>query len=499
MLVQDRFQWHREVDVVVVGFGGAGAVAALTACDEGAEVMVLEKQPQDTHMTNTSMSGGLFVTVKDMPGAIRYMESLYKVEDHLTWTDKDIIQVWAEYCSHNTEWVEGIGGHTTLWRVGAEHKLVPDYQSLEVYLSAGMGYGLQRWLKDNVRTRGIEVVYEAPAKKLLTNFRGQVVGISALKHGQEFNVKASKAVVLALGGFEFDEEMKLNYLKVYPAHFYGSPANTGDGIRMVQDVGADLWHMNCCSARLVAKFPDSPLSFTMDFGGRRTIARYEHFAEAGEPCAFIIVDKYGRRFTDDGQLKHHALYYELALYDSQRLDYPRIPSYWIFDVNRLKHGPLPVIGSGPTGAHQVYKWSKDNGEEIERGWIVQGDTVRELARKLDIDAGTLEKTVSTYNVYCEHKEDPEFHRPPQHLKAIKDAPFFGMKLWPGGPNTQGGPRRNRKAQVLNVDGDPIAGLYAAGEFGSIYGMLYPSAGGNIAECIAFGRIAGENAAREGPV
>ncbi|MDP6101418.1 MAG: FAD-binding protein, partial [Dehalococcoidia bacterium] len=84
------------------------------------------------------------------------------------------------------------------------------------------------------------------------------------------------------------------------------------------------------------------------------------------------------------------------------------------------------------------------------------------------------------------------------LVPISNPPYYAVKMWPGGPNTQGGPKRNHRAQILNVDGDPIARLYAAGEFGSVYGMLYPSGGGNIAECIAFGRIAGEHAAREEP-
>jgi len=74
-----------------------------------------------------------------------------------------------------------------------------------------------------------------------------------------------------------------------------------------------------------------------------------------------------------------------------------------------------------------------------------------------------------------------------------------VALWPGGPNTQGGPRRNSKAQVLRADGFPIPRLYSAGELGSIYGMLYPGSGGNLAECIAFGRIAGENASEFHPL
>jgi succinate dehydrogenase/fumarate reductase flavoprotein subunit len=496
--LKNRIQWHKEAEVVVVGFGGAGGVSAITAHDEGAEVVILEKQPLEGHITNTSMSGGIFIVVNDIPQATSYMEKLYQVEEGLSWTDKDILQVWAEYCSRNREWIERIGGHTKLSGISAEHKLVPGSESIELHRSAGHGYALQRWLKENVKSRGIEVVYDTPAEKLLTNFNGEVIGVRAQREGEEFNVKASKAVIMALGGFEYDDELKLNYLKVYPTHFTGSPANTGDGIRMVQDVGASLWHMNCCSARLVAKFPDFRNSFDMDFGGRAMLARSGRSEKAGATCAFIIVDKYGRRYTNEGEIRGHALYYELALYDSHHMEYPRVPSYWIFDVNRIKAGPLAAT-RGATGAHRLYKWSKDNRVELEKGWILQGDTLRELAHKLNMESDTLEKTVKTYNTYCEHNEDPEFHRSTRNLQPLKDSPFFAVRLWPGGPNTQGGPRRNRKGQVLDVDKNPIPRLYAAGEFGSIYGLIYPSAGGNIAECIAFGQIAGENAAKEHPL
>ena len=79
---------------------------------------------------------------------------------------------------------------------------------------------------------------------------------------------------------------------------------------------------------------------------------------------------------------------------------------------------------------------------------------------------------------------------------MHEPPFFAVKIWPGSANTQGGARRDFKARILNADGGPIPRLYATGEFGSIYGMLYPATGGNLAECIAFGRVAGENAAKE---
>lgn len=135
---------------------------------------------------------------------------------------------------------------------------------------------------------------------------------------------------------------------------------------------------------------------------------------------------------------------------------------------------------------------------IQKGWVVQATSPAELAVKLGMEPAMLDETIMAYNRYCREGRDPQFERPRQHLFPLDSPPFYAVELWAGGPNTQGGPRRNHKAQILNTDGEPIPGLYGAGECGSIYGMLYPTTGGNLAECIAFGRVAAENAVKEKP-
>lgn len=497
MLVDDNVRWNQETDVLVVGLGGAGAVAAITAHDKGMRVCVLEKQPETSHITSTSMSGGVFIQCNDVEAAIDYMTHLNTAGNELQWSDRDIVQAWVEYASHNKEWLEGLGGHVKLFRKGGEHRRVHGCESLEILQPVGMGYGLMKLLKKNLSCRNIAVMYDTSARKLLTNHKGEVIGVKAYMGGKELNIRALRAVIMTLGGFEFDEEMKLNFLRVYPSYFYGSPANTGDGIRMVQDVGAALWHMNCCSARLVLKFADFPIAFAPDYAGFGTPSGSPAHVDTEDTCGFVIVDRRGKRYTNEGEIKTHTLYYETTLYDSQRLEFPRVPSFWVFDDRRIRLGPL-ASRVGPMGAHKLYQWSKDNEVELEKGWIVKGETIAELADKLQIEAGNLEKTIDTYNAYCARKEDPEFKRPPQRLKALDNPPYFAVNLFPGGPNTQGGPRRNKRAQILNSEGEAIPGLYAAGEFGSIFGMIYPAAGGNISECIAFGRIAGQNAAEENP-
>ena len=150
-----------------------------------------------------------------------------------------------------------------------------------------------------------------------------------------------------------------------------------------------------------------------------------------------------------------------------------------------------------------YLWSGDNQQEIDRGWIMKSGTIEGLASTILKDpdngtmmtASTLTETVKRYNRLCRGGEDVDFGKPGRWMQALEDPPYYAAKLWPGGPNTQGGPRRNIRGQVLRVDNTPIPRLYAAGELGSVWGMLY-QLGGNIAESFAFGRIAGANAASE---
>lgn len=493
MLISDKARWNRTADVVVVGFGAAGAVAAITACDNGAEVLILEKQCASEHISTSSMSGGIFICPNDVATATRYMEHLSRVNEGLYWTDNDTTRVFVEYAFQNKNWLERLGGKVALFREGGEHK-VPGSESIVAYWFKGKGRGLMRFLKQQVEIRNIPVMYDSPADKLLTDALGQVVGVRVRSGGKQRSIKALRAVIMATGGFEFDETMKLNYLKVYPAYFAGSPANTGDGIRMVQEVGASLWHMNCCSASMVLKLPEFPIALGPNLSGRKGFVPSVHHAATDSPSGYIIVDKFGKRYTNE-DYKRHTVYYELALYDSQNLESPRVPSYWVFDRKRIEVGPLPRMDYGPM-LHRLYRWSRDNQEEMEKGWIIEADNIKKLAAKLGMEPLVLKKTVEDYNICCERKEDPQFHRPRQNLVPLKAPPFFAIKLWPGSANTQGGPRRNYRAQVINVDGEPIPRLYAAGELGSIYGMLYPTGGGNIAECIAFGRIAGENAVKE---
>lgn len=504
MLTDHSNARSESADVVVIGYGLAGAVSAITAYDQGAEVLILEKQLEASHHTNSSMSGGVILVPSDIDGACRYMESLCSAGTDLYWTDKEVIRAWCEGAHQIIEWMEQLGGKMELLATMGEHRDIPGADSIHLYWFPGMGLRMMRFINDQVKSRNIRVVYQTRAEKLITNKNREIVGVRVYQDigdaAQTIMVNASRAVILSCGGFEYDENMKLNYLNVYPSYFTGSTANTGDGIRMALGVGADLWHMNCCSAGMVAKFADYPLAFLVELGGQGWLARVNQSPPDLEPAGYIVVDKHGRRFLNENVIgtKIHCCYYELGVFDSQRLEYPRVPSYWVFDDRRIQEGPLALLAAGASGPQQSYNWSKDNKEELNKGWIISADTIQELALKLGMEPDALRLAVQSYNVHCQNGYDPEFGREARDLMPLTTPPFHAVQLWPGGPNTQGGPKRNEKAQVLDTRGMPIPRLYAAGELGSIFGMLYPSGGGNLAECITFGRIAGRNAAHGQP-
>jgi succinate dehydrogenase/fumarate reductase flavoprotein subunit len=140
-----------------------------------------------------------------------------------------------------------------------------------------------------------------------------------------------------------------------------------------------------------------------------------------------------------------------------------------------------------------YDWSDDNSVEIEAGWIVKANTIRELAEKLGVDPDGLEAEVARFNEGAARGEDPQFGRPGATLAPIARAPFYGYAWGNLAINTLGGLRKDADARVLHVSGEPIPGLYAAGEIACTHAWAM-SGGQSIGDGLAFGRIAGRHAA-----
>jgi succinate dehydrogenase/fumarate reductase flavoprotein subunit len=333
-------------------------------------------------------------------------------------------------------------------------------------------------LSSQVEKRGIRTFTDAPVEELLTNARGHVIGVNARMNGRKISVKARRGVVLSCGGFEFNEAMKSKYLPVMPLYGIGNPGNTGDGIVMAEKIGAALWHMNV----LVGGF------------GFRGGSPEQVFIISYPGPGFVYVNSHGRRFTNETGWEIHFAWQALTCFDPKHPGYPTVPVYGICDRETLLKGAL---FPGTAGTARAYKWSSDNAAEVAKGWITQAPTPAELAKRLSMDPGTLQKTIDKYNEYCGLRSDPDFHRSKETLKPLATPPFYAIELWPRIVNTMGGPRRDEKARVLSESGAPIPRLYSAGELGSLWGQLY-CGGGNVGEALAVGRIAGVNAAGEMP-
>jgi len=465
--------WDDEADVIVVGYGGAGASTAIAAHDAGAKVVIVEK---DHGGGNTKLATRTFISPVNSPAARQHILALSAGA-----MDEKTIEAALQWMGRNNDFIRELGGDIEECPPHATFPSLPGAETMiryRVKASADERGGESMWnlLTRNVTSRKIRVHLETPARKLLRS-GNEIIGVEADQNGRPFSIRARRAVVLTTGGFEYNEEMKREYLAGYPIFAYGHRGNTGDGIKLAQDIGADLWHMKGVAAPMGFKFPEYESAFIMRMPAD----------------GYILVDQNGRRFCNETGLEHYSMWMEVTRFDMEGLCYSRIPSYVIFDERTRRSGPITSVGHG---ANRAYQWSADNQSEIDRGWIASGRNANELAEKLGIHAPRLAATLAGYQESCRAGKDSAFGRA-SHTLVEFEGNVYGLPVWPCLLNTQGGPKRNFRGQILNVWGEPIKRLYGAGELGSIWGFLYQS-GGNLGECLGLGRMAGTNAAGETP-
>lgn len=167
--------WDKTAEVVVIGYGCGGAVAAITAAENGAETIILEKQPRASHRTNTSMSGGIFITPPDVKSGLEYMTALCRIAGKagMSWTDRAVIRAWAESAAIIKDWIQARGGNIFPNPALGEHPQLPGGAFLSKHRFRGLGIGLARFLDDQVKAKNIPVLYETRATHLLINLRGR--------------------------------------------------------------------------------------------------------------------------------------------------------------------------------------------------------------------------------------------------------------------------------------------------------------------------------------
>jgi succinate dehydrogenase/fumarate reductase flavoprotein subunit len=474
--------WDQEADVVVVGYGLAGGVAAITAHDAGARVLLLEKMPHPGGIS--ILSGGGVGMAHDAEGAFRYLKRTCNgtTPDEVLWPlAKGMTEVlgWVGEMAKVTgtepdkSEVRGSGTYPFPGTDSMDSIKLKDFPAYSTFPWAkGMrgGARLFKIIYDNLDQRKIPVMLATPVTRLITNPDGHVVGVSAQRDGEEIKIKARRGVVLTCGGFENNSEMKLQYFElqpVYPVYL----GNTGDGILMAQKIGAALWHMWHFHGSYGFKFPEFPFAIRHVWAGPRKDDR---------KMIWIALDRYGHRFMNEyPPAPQDTGARPLEFYDPDIQDYP----------------PVAMVIVNDERYH--YQWSEDNSAEIEKGWIQKGGTLEEIVEKTKIPKDALISTVARWNKNCEQGSDGDFKRRPKTMMPIATPPFYAMEAWPIVSNTQGGLVHDALQRVLDPMGQPIPHLYAAGEISSIYGHLYLEAG-NITEAFVGGRIAGQNVSREEP-
>lgn len=522
-------RWDAEADVVVVGFGIGGGAAAVSAADKGASVLVLESMPVPGGTTRVS-GGGLWLPNNSVMKAQGYSDSpeearAYMLKGNNGQVEEELIEVYienapkiADYMQNQLgiKWSLGLPDYHPEWPGGKRigRHLAPSYKE-----KSG-GEAIMAAFYDYAVSKGVKFALNTHAKHLIQDNSGAVVGVVAYQNGKEIKVKANKGVVLATGGFEWDQRYMKNFQRgpavasvtFNPASGGGTIYGASDGLRMAMEVGADLRNMNESWGLMVYLLP----------GWEEEVANYRKNAKSyknrpwkkiigdwfiwrGKPGS-IIVNKSGERFMNE------ACDYDTSVYPFYHRDtfgeneWRNVPAFVIVDSNMYnKFG----LAGAPAGSEPP-------------AYITKANTLKELAEKLGIDPEGLQATVTTFNKYASENppRDPFFHRgesyfdrmasgdisivtkdpedPAACLAPLTKGPYYGIQIHPSNCGTCGGPRVNGKAQVINTAGEVIPGLYAAGNVTGLGGpgITYMGPGSPLGGGAIFGYLAGSTASSQ---
>ena len=487
-----------QYDVIVVGGGNAALCAALSASESGKKILVLERAPEEEAGGNSRFTAGLFrVAYGGVEDLKKVMPDLTKEEiertDFGTYTedqflddmarvteyrcDPDLTEILVKRSLPTVEWMRKKGVRfTAAWgrqafNIGGRFKF---WGGLTVE-AVGGGPGLVEGLTAIAKKQGIEIRYGARALSLVSDDSG-VKGVKAKINGKSIDLQAS-SVVLAAGGFQANSEMRARYLGPgwELAKVRGTRFNTGDVIRMALDIGAaPAGNWSGCHA--VAWERNAP-----EFGD---LAIGDQFQKHSYPWG-VYINAEGRRFLDEGADFRNYTY---AKYGRVILSQPRQFAWQVFDA-KVK-----------AQLRDEYK--------IRQVTRVSANTLEELCAKLeDTDGKAALEELKAYNAAV--RTDIPFNpnvkdgRCTSNLRINKSnwantldtPPFEAYAVTCGITFTFGGLRVNTDAQVMSTDGEPIPGLFAAGELvGGIFWFNYPG-GTGLTNGAVFGRIAGGSAAR----
>lgn len=473
--------WKAAYDVVVLGFGGAGATAARFAADNGAKVLIADIAPYGHEGGNTRYSAQLIGTGYNHDELKKYYLGLTHPMD----LPDDMVETFVNGMLHTREYVKKYLDSEPVsfmkdfdmpedYKAAAcqEYPNLPGHKTYD-YTTVHKGWfdaAMWKILRQKILDRKdkIDVWYEARAIHLIQDPVTKVVkGAQIVKDGQKINVLARKGVVLTTGGFENNKEMIQTYLGAPNLSPLGSIYNQGDGVTMAQEVGAKMWHMyNYESLGLM-----HGLSFATPEGERSEL--FLHWEQLTNGSIFMIADD-GKRYFNETEMNRHGHIFDHGMW---RVPRTHEKPYLIFDEKQYQE-----IENHPI------QYDKFNEK------LIKANTIKELADKIKVDSAGLEGQVKLFNESAENGKDIQFSRKADTMKAFSDGPYYAIKMGYNVLNTQGGPERNTKAEILDVNNQPIPHLYGAGELGGICANQYQG-GGNLAECLIWGKIAGEQVAK----
>ncbi|HIC49098.1 MAG TPA: FAD-binding dehydrogenase [Dehalococcoidia bacterium] len=490
-------QNQNDFDVVVVGAGSAALNAALSAREQGSKVLVLEKAPEHLRGGNSYFTGGLFrfaysgleeivdllpeigpeeqdkIDVGSYDNSDFYADVM-RVTEGLS--NPDILQILVSESYPTMIWMrdQGVPWILAYGRQAFEHEGKLRFWGGLIVESVGGGKGLSDRLFELCQNVGIEVRYLSAATKLKTDNKGKISGV-IIKGPDGYESITCNSVVLASGGFEANAEMRTRYLGPgwELAKVRGTQYNTGEGIQMALDIGAQSHgHWSGCHA--VAWDLNAPPY------GDRNVA--DLFQKHSYPFG-LIVNVDGKRFVDEGADFRNYTY---AKYGREILKQPQRAAFQLFD--------------------QKSKHLLRDEYFIQQATMVESDTIEQLAKGLDINVPGLVRTISDYNDSVQEGEfnptDLDGKRtigitPPKSNWAQKldSPPYIGYAVTCGITFTFGGLKIDTRCRVQDTSDVPIPGLYAAGELtGGLFYNNYPGGAGLMAGAV-FGKIAGKEAAQ----
>lgn len=483
-------------DVVVVGAGNAALCAAISAKENGASVLVLEKGQKEKSGGNSFFTDGAIRVAYEELANIRKVVPLTEEQaqqiEMPSYTSQDFFDdiLTVSQQKSNKELVKKLVDHsfsTIEWMNshGVEFELNYDNQSFKIedriqfwgglpIKTVDKGIGLMRSLFNRCEEIGIDVWYKAQGTELIET-AGAVTGIIVNKEGQVIEVQA-KAVVLACGSFEANQKDREKFIGKQwgEAIVRGTEFNTGDGIEMALKVGAIRAGQTdgCHSIGTDANVPK-----VGDFEKPGDIYKKHSYPYS------IMLNQNGERFVDEGADFRNYTY---AKYGKEILKQPNHIAYQLFDAK-----VRPIL-------RKEY--------DLEEATVIQADTLEELATKLDVNVENFLKTIEEYNAAV---GDREFNPSVKDGKAttgitpaktnwaqtIDQAPFYVYPVTCGITFSFSGVKANTNTEVLNEQGEVIPGLFAAGEMiGEIFYENYPGGSGLMSGAV-FGKIAGENASK----